>query len=166
MHAAAIPLRAEPAATRCGEAVEQTGHRLVRTMRGDKVVALKRGSPITFAAPDKYDLALFVGRPIVRSLDGEIGGPAALMSARIREHIGPSSFAAGLLRVRPGTVLDGSTRLYHGGDQPCDLGPVGIEQGEVQRGRCYLPQSSSASRFIAGAAGFLLLIQCRERPET
>jgi hypothetical protein len=28
------------------------------------------------------------------------------------------------------------------------------------------PQSSSASRFTAGAAGFLLLIQCRERPET
>src|SRR5262245_56187856 len=27
------------------------------------------------------------------------------------------------------------------------------------------PQSSSASRFTAGAAGFLLLIQCRERPE-
>ena len=27
-------------------------------------------------------------------------------------------------------------------------------------------QSSSASRFTAGAAGFLLLIQCRERPET
>jgi len=28
-----------------------------------------------------------------------------------------------------------------------------------------LPQSSSASRFTAGAAGFLLLIQRRERPE-
>ena len=30
----------------------------------------------------------------------------------------------------------------------------------------FAPQSSSASRFTAGAAGFLLLIQCRERPET
>jgi hypothetical protein len=28
------------------------------------------------------------------------------------------------------------------------------------------PQSSSASRFTAGAAGFLLLIQCRDRPES
>src|SRR5262249_60696025 len=29
----------------------------------------------------------------------------------------------------------------------------------------FLPQSSSASRFTAGCFGFLLLIQCRERPE-
>src|SRR5205085_10201315 len=29
-----------------------------------------------------------------------------------------------------------------------------------------LPQSSSSSRLTAGAAGFLLLTQCRERPET
>ena len=28
-----------------------------------------------------------------------------------------------------------------------------------------LPQSSSASRFTAGCFGFLLLTQCRERPE-
>jgi hypothetical protein len=28
---------AEPAATRCGEMVEQVGHRVVRTMRGDQV---------------------------------------------------------------------------------------------------------------------------------
>jgi hypothetical protein len=53
----------------------------------------------------------------VRSLDGEIGAPIALASARVREHIGPPFFAAGLLRVRPRTVLDGITRLYHGGDQ-------------------------------------------------
>jgi hypothetical protein len=32
--------------------------------------------------------------------------------------------------------------------------------------RSHLVQSSSACRFTAGAAGFLLLIQCRERPET
>src|SRR5919204_6419930 len=30
----------------------------------------------------------------------------------------------------------------------------------------HLAQSSSASRLTAGAAGFLLLTQCRERPET
>lgn len=29
----------------------------------------------------------------------------------------------------------------------------------------HLAQSSSASRFTAGCVGFLLLIQCRERPE-
>jgi hypothetical protein len=29
----------------------------------------------------------------------------------------------------------------------------------------YAPQSSSASRFTAGAFGFLLLIQCGDRPE-
>jgi hypothetical protein len=29
----------------------------------------------------------------------------------------------------------------------------------------HLAQPSSASRFTAGAAGFLLLTQCRERPE-
>jgi hypothetical protein len=46
-----------------------------------------------------------------RSLDGEIVAPPALASARVREHIGPPFFAAGLLRVRPGTVLDGITRL-------------------------------------------------------
>src|SRR5215475_10616602 len=34
----------------------------------------------------------------------------------------------------------------------------------LQRHRC-LPHSSSASRCTAGAAGFLLLTQCRERPE-
>jgi hypothetical protein len=31
--------------------------------------------------------------------------------------------------------------------------------------RTHLVQSSSASRFTAGAAGFLLFTQCRERPE-
>jgi hypothetical protein len=61
------------------------------------------------------------------------------------------------LRVRPRAVLDGITRLYHGSDQPRDLGPVGIEQGEVQRGRGHLPQSSSASRFTAGALAFFIL---------
>jgi hypothetical protein len=53
-------IRAEPAATWC-EMVEEVGHRVVRTMRGDEVVARKRGPLITLAARDKYDLALFVG---------------------------------------------------------------------------------------------------------
>ena len=44
---------------------------MVRIMRGDQFVARKRGPPIAFAARDKYDLALFVGKPIKRSLDGD-----------------------------------------------------------------------------------------------
>jgi hypothetical protein len=74
-----------------------------------------------------------------RLLDRYIGAPLSLASARVREHIGPPFFPGGLLRVRPGTVLDGITRLNHGGDQPCDLGPTDIEQGEVRRGHCHLP---------------------------
>jgi hypothetical protein len=57
--AAAIPLRADPTAIRCGEMVEQVGHRIVRTIGGDEFVARKRGPPIALAARDKYDLALF-----------------------------------------------------------------------------------------------------------
>ena len=70
VNAAAIPMRTEPAATRCGEMVEQVGHRVVRTMRGYEVVAQKRSPPITLAARDKNDLALFIGETIERLLNG------------------------------------------------------------------------------------------------
>jgi hypothetical protein len=70
VHAAAIPLRAEPAATRCGEMVEEIWHRVVGTVRGDEVVAGKCSAPITFAARYKDDLALFIREPIERLLDG------------------------------------------------------------------------------------------------
>src|SRR5262249_47153721 len=50
MHPAAIPMRAEIDATRCGEMVEKVGHRMVRTMRGDEVIARKRSAPVAFAA--------------------------------------------------------------------------------------------------------------------
>src|SRR5262249_36751566 len=63
------------------------------------------------------------------------------------------------------TVPAGTRVLYHGGENHRALGPVAIEQGKV-RGRCHLLQAAWASRFTAGAAGFLLLIQCRERPDT
>jgi len=43
---------------------------MVRTMRGDQVVARKRGAPIALAARHKDGLALFVGEPIERLLDG------------------------------------------------------------------------------------------------
>jgi hypothetical protein len=43
---------------------------MVRTISGDQFVARKRGPPITPAARDKYDLAPFVGEPVVRLLDG------------------------------------------------------------------------------------------------
>jgi hypothetical protein len=49
--------------------VEQVGHRMVRTMRSDQVVARKRGPPIALAAGDRYGLALFVCEPIERSLN-------------------------------------------------------------------------------------------------
>jgi hypothetical protein len=52
-------------------------------MGGDQVVTRERGPPIALAARDKYDLALFVGKPIERSLDGEIGAPLSLSSARV-----------------------------------------------------------------------------------
>jgi hypothetical protein len=70
--AAAIPLRAESVATRCGEMVEQVGHRVARTMRGNEVVARKSGPPIALGARDEDRLALFVGKPVVRLLDGDL----------------------------------------------------------------------------------------------
>ena len=63
-------MRAEPVATRCGEIVEQVGHGVVCTMRRDEVVARKRSTPITLAARDEDGLALLVGEPIERLLDG------------------------------------------------------------------------------------------------
>src|SRR5215471_12580217 len=50
MDAAPIPMRAEPTATRCGEMVEQVGHRVVGTVRGDEIVARKCSPPIALAA--------------------------------------------------------------------------------------------------------------------
>src|SRR5262249_56426347 len=70
VNAAAIPMRAEPAAIRCGEAVEQVGHWVIRTMRGDEVVARKRGPPRALAARHKDGLALFAGEPKQPFLDG------------------------------------------------------------------------------------------------
>jgi hypothetical protein len=39
-------------------------------MRGDEVVARKRGAPVALAARDEDDLALFIGETIERLLDG------------------------------------------------------------------------------------------------
>jgi|SRR5215470_3659491 len=39
VYAATIPIRAAPTATRRGETTEEVGHRVVRTMSGDQVVA-------------------------------------------------------------------------------------------------------------------------------
>jgi len=70
VHPAAVPMRAEPVATRRGEMVEQVRHRAVRTMSGDQFVARKRGSPVALAACGEYGLALFVGEPVERWLNG------------------------------------------------------------------------------------------------
>jgi hypothetical protein len=72
-------------------------------MGGDQLVAPKRRPPIALAARNEDGLALFGCEPIERSLDCPIGAPLPLASARIREDIGPPFFAAGLLRVRPGS---------------------------------------------------------------
>jgi hypothetical protein len=55
-------------------------------MGSDQFVARKCSPPIALAARDKYDLALFISEPIERLLDGEIGAPPGLASARVREH--------------------------------------------------------------------------------
>jgi hypothetical protein len=39
-------------------------------MSGDQFVARKRGLPVALAACDEYGLALFIGEPIERLLDG------------------------------------------------------------------------------------------------
>src|SRR6516164_7022175 len=104
-------------------------------MRGDEVIARKRSPPIALAARDKYDLAPFVGEPIERLLDCEIGAPLALASARVRKHVGPPIFARGLLRMRPRPTTHGVTRLQHGLDQPCDVRLAHSEQGEVRCNR-------------------------------
>jgi hypothetical protein len=39
-------------------------------MRGDEVVARKRGPPLAFAASDQDSLVLFIDEPIERLLDG------------------------------------------------------------------------------------------------
>ena len=60
VNAAAIPVGAEPAAARCGEVVEQVGHKVACTVRGDEVVARKRSPPVALGACHKYGLALLV----------------------------------------------------------------------------------------------------------
>jgi hypothetical protein len=96
-------------------------------MRRDQFVARKRGPPSALAARDKYDLALFVGEPIVRLLDGEIGASLSLASTRICKHVGPPFFAGGLLRVRPQATFDGIAHAQHGGYQTPDLRQATIE---------------------------------------
>ena len=134
-------------------------------MGGDQFVARKRGPPIALAASDKYDLALFVGKPIVRSLDGEIGAPLALARARVREHIGPPFFARGLLRVRPGTVLDGITRLYHGGDQPRDLRPLASSKAKFSEVAVICPNSPRLLDLPSVHRRSSFLSQSGERPD-
>ena len=96
-------------------------------MRSNQSVARKRSPPIALAACDKYDLAPFVGEPIERLLDCEIGAPFALPSARVRKHVGPPVFARRLLRMRPRATFDGIARSQHGGYQTPDFRQATIE---------------------------------------
>src|SRR5215510_8178852 len=102
-------------------------------MRGDEVVARKRGPPLAFAARDKDDLALLIGEPIERLLDGEIGAPLSLASARIRKHVGPPFLGRWRLWVRPRSTFDCIAGLYPGRQQLCDIGESRIEQDEIRR---------------------------------
>jgi len=70
VNAAAIPMRAELRTARCSEAVEQIGDRMVRTMRGDQIVARKGGPPLSLTARHRDGLALFIGESIECLLDG------------------------------------------------------------------------------------------------
>jgi hypothetical protein len=46
-----------------------------------------------------------------------------------------------------------------------ELSPIFIDEDQKMRGLAHRPQSSSASRFTAGAAGFLNFSQSGERPD-
>src|SRR5262249_10650485 len=100
-------------------------------MRGDEVIARKCSPPIALGARHKYGLAPFVGEPIERLLDCEIGAPLSPASARVCKHVGPPFVAGRLLRVRPRATFDCITRLGHRTDQPCDIGLAHVKQGEV-----------------------------------
>jgi hypothetical protein len=69
MHAATVPIGTELRAARYGEMLEQLGHRVVRTMRGDQIIALESGLPFALAAGDQDRLSWLVGQPIERALD-------------------------------------------------------------------------------------------------
>src|SRR5258708_8694136 len=112
-------------------------------MWGDEVVARKRSPPITLAARDEDGLALFVGEPIERLLDGEIGAPLTRASGLIRKHVGPPFFAGWFLRVRPRAVGYRFARLQHGGDHARDLGLRAIEQDKVRIHRGSTPRRSA-----------------------
>src|SRR6266571_2355321 len=100
-------------------------------MSGDQFIARKRSPPIALAARHKYDLAFFVGEPVERSLDGELGAPLSLASARVRKHVGPPFFAGGLLRVRPRPTFDCITSLQDGCNQSRYLRQGRVEQDDA-----------------------------------
>src|SRR5262249_55477909 len=102
MHPAAIPMRAEIDATRCGEMVEKVGHRMVRTMRGDEGIARKRSAPVAFAACHEDGFTRLVGERIESAPHrGVADAPLSPTRTRIGQDIGPPFFACGLVRVRP-----------------------------------------------------------------
>jgi len=81
-----------------------------------------------------------------------------------------AKYGAGKIEVVTGTVWQAPP---HAGKQVKPFGDVDKdhdrqtnEPKQQQRASdCHRPQSSSASRFTAGAFGFLTLIQCLERPD-
>jgi hypothetical protein len=77
--------------------------------------------------------------------------------------LGPARFRARLTSPLPLPVFSLRIGLRNPGPQPLDSGHLTSTPPRL----CYFlaDQSSSASRFTAGAFGFLLLSQCRERPK-
>ena len=111
-------------------------------MGGDQFVARKRGAPIALAACDKDDLALFVGEPIERLLDGEIGAPLSLASARVCQHVGLILRPLALASATTKPMLDCITSLHHGGHQARYLGVAHFEQGEIRSHRGHRAKES------------------------
>ena len=75
MHAAAIPRLPDSGTARRGEAFKQAGHRTVRPMCGDQLVAPEGGLPFTLAAGHEDGLARLVGEPIDGLLGRQVARP-------------------------------------------------------------------------------------------
>ena len=94
------------------------------------------------------------------------------------------AFENSITRLTPREVRTSTISYCSGDSSRCRLAKAGVYSYSYARSFCsaysisafwfvnsrygidgHRPQSSSASRFTAGAAGFLLLIQSGERPE-
>ena|SRR6516164_2980068 len=75
VHAAAIPMRAKPRTARCGEVLEQAGHRISGPVCREQLGTLVGCFPFAFATGDKNGRARFVGKPVERVLGRVVAAP-------------------------------------------------------------------------------------------